>query len=119
MKIHTPRYIPDSKGPSRVNLNSSKVSVPPVPQCLALGLQMLPANRKRASGSWLHPPINTGSTGSFYIFKVKQQSKTLQEQILEIDISTVCFVRKVEPKSVSKSNFRAREEDAMSWNSGI
>lgn len=36
-----------------------------------------------------------------------------------MDISTVCFVRKVEPTSVSKCNFRARKEDTMSWNSGI
>lgn len=35
-------YMPDSRGPCQVNLNSSEVSSPPVPQCLALGLQMLP-----------------------------------------------------------------------------
>lgn len=100
-------------GPWSGNQNSTEVSVPPVPRCLALGLWMLPANSK--SLSWLHPPRNAGS---ITVFTNSNKQKSLQDQILVTGNSTVCFLWKTDSKSVRKNYLWARK-DTMSKNSGI
>lgn len=95
-------------GPQLGNLNSSKVSAPPVPQCLAVGLWLLPANRKRTSGSWLHPPMDTGRLGFSQIQRKAAVQHCARYQGSQQSVS-----------SVRKCYLGSRKEESRSWNSGI